>query len=90
MLSRGEDVEVNALVERGWNISAIARHLGRDLGTIRNYVNGRTTPGVRRPAGPDPLERFSGYVSARFVDDPTCGPRRSTTRSWPWAMTAPM
>lgn len=70
MLSRGEDVEVNALVERGWNISAIARHLGRDRGTISNYVNGRTSPGVRRPAGPDPLDRFSAYVTARFVDDP--------------------
>jgi predicted transcriptional regulator len=54
MLSRGEDVEVNALVERGWNISAIARHLGRDRGTISNYVNGKTIPGVRRPAGPGP------------------------------------
>lgn len=70
MLSRGEDVEVDALVKRGWNISAIARHLGRDRGTISNYVNGRTEPGARRPAGPDPLERFSGYISARFVDDP--------------------
>ncbi len=70
MLSRGEDVEVNALVERGWNISAIARHLGRDRGTISNYVNGKTTPGVREPARPDPLERFAGYVSARFADDP--------------------
>lgn len=63
-------MEVNALVERGWNISAIARHLGRDRGTISNYVNARTTPGVRRLAGPDPLQRFSGYVSARFADDP--------------------
>ncbi|MDQ6724882.1 MAG: IS21 family transposase [Actinomycetota bacterium] len=63
-------MEVDALVKRGWNISAIARHLGRDRGTISNYVNARTTPGVRRPAGPDPLERFSGYVAARFVDDP--------------------
>jgi len=70
MLSRGEDVEVDALVKRGWNISAIARHLGRDRGTISNYVNGKTEPGVRRPAGPDPLERFAAYVSARFVDDP--------------------
>jgi len=70
MLSRGEDVEVNALRERGWNISAIARHLGRDRGTIASYVNGKTQAGVRRPAGPDPLERFSAYVSARFVDDP--------------------
>lgn len=70
MLSRGEDVEVDALVKRGWNISAIARHLGRDRGTISNYVNGKTQPGARRPGGPDPLERFSGYVVARFADDP--------------------
>jgi transposase len=70
MLSRGEDVEVDALVKRGWNISAIARHLGRDRGTISNYVNGRTEPGVRHPAGPDPLKRFTAYVSARFADDP--------------------
>jgi len=28
MLTRGEDVEAHALEERGWSISAIARHLG--------------------------------------------------------------
>jgi hypothetical protein len=25
---------------------------------------------VRRPAQPDPLDEFRGYVAARFVDDP--------------------
>ncbi len=30
MLSRGEDVEAHALRQRGWTISAIARHLDRD------------------------------------------------------------
>jgi len=70
MLSRGEDVEVDALVKRGWTISAIARHLGRDRGTISNYVKGKVTPGVRRPAGPDPLAPFAAYVTARFGDDP--------------------
>jgi len=63
-------MEVDALVKRGWTISAIARHLGRDRGTISNYVKGMTTPGARRPAGPDPLEPFAAYVTARFGDDP--------------------
>lgn len=70
MLSTGEDVEADALFKRGWKISAIARHLGRDRGTIANYLNGVSQPGVRRPAGPDPLAPFAGYVKARFVDDP--------------------
>ena len=34
MLSTGEDVEADALKKRGWTISAIARHLGRDRRTI--------------------------------------------------------
>ena len=63
-------MEADALFKRGWKISAIARHLGRDRGTIRNYLTGVSKPGVRRPAGPDRLAPFAGYVSARFVDDP--------------------
>jgi hypothetical protein len=35
MLSVGEDVEADALSKRGWTISAIARHLGRDRKTAR-------------------------------------------------------
>src|SRR5712691_2355616 len=70
MLSAGEDMEADALFKRGWKISAIARHLGRDRGTIRNYLSGVSKPGVRRPAGPDRLAPFAGYVSARFADDP--------------------
>ena len=30
MLTQGESVEAHALRERGWSVSAIARHLGRD------------------------------------------------------------
>jgi transposase len=69
-MSTGEDVEAHALRKRGWSISAIARHLGRDRKTVRDYLEGRREPGVRRRAGPDPLERFVAYLSARFVDDP--------------------
>jgi len=44
-------VEVHALRKRGWSISAIARHTGRDRKTVRTYLSGERTPGVRaRPS----------------------------------------
>ena len=70
MLTQGDDVEVHALHQRGWSISAIARHLGRDRKTVRAYVRDDRTAGVRRSAVPDPLEPFVPYLAARFVDDP--------------------
>ena len=70
MLTQGEDVEVHALRERGWSISAIARHLERDPKTIRAYLNGERVPGRRMSSATDPLSSFEAYVRARFVDDP--------------------
>jgi transposase len=70
MLTHGEDVEANALRSRGWTISAIARHLGRDRKTVRAYINGNRVPGVRARSAPDPLEPYRGYLEARFTDDP--------------------
>ncbi len=70
MLTQGDDVEAHALAERGWSISAIARHLERDRKTVRAYVTGERTAGVRRSAMPDPLTPFVPYLAARFVDDP--------------------
>jgi transposase len=69
MISRGEDVEAQALHQRGWSISAIARHLGRDRGTIREHLNGKRQAGVRRPSKPDPLEPFKAYLIARLTDN---------------------
>ena len=43
-----ESVEARALHKRGWTISAIARHLGRNRRTVPNYLNGVTEPGVRK------------------------------------------
>ncbi len=63
-------MEAHALRQRGWSISAIARHLNRDPKTIRAYLNGERAPGKRASSRPDPLESFVAYVSARFVDDP--------------------
>src|SRR6266508_2522617 len=55
MLTQGEDVEVHALRRRGWSVSAIARHLGRDRKTVRAYLRGERQPGVRASAALDPL-----------------------------------
>ncbi|HEY8201626.1 MAG TPA: helix-turn-helix domain-containing protein [Actinomycetota bacterium] len=89
MISRGEDVEAHALHERGWSISAIARHLGRDRGTIRAPL-----PASARPASGDGRVRTRWSRSSPTSPHgspttPTSGPARSTTRSWPWATRAP-
>jgi len=69
MLTQGEDVEIHALAQRGWSISAIARHLERDRKTVRAYVRGQRQPGRRR-AGPEAIAPFAPYLAARFADDP--------------------
>ncbi|HKY89848.1 MAG TPA: hypothetical protein VJM11_02370, partial [Nevskiaceae bacterium] len=69
-LTQGEDVEAHALKERGWSISAIARHLGRDRQTVRDHLNGKRVAGQRASSTPDPLAEFEGYIRARFADDP--------------------
>ena len=69
MISRGEDVEADALKKRGWSTAAISRHLGRDPKTIRAYLNGQRQPGVRRPSRPDPLQPYTLYLTARFADN---------------------
>ena len=82
MFSVGEDVEADALSKRGWTISAIARHLGRDRKTVRSYLSGERTPGVRRPAVPDPLGRVPRPMSLPASPTTrTCGPRPCSTRS---------
>ena len=70
MLTQGEDVEAHALKDRGWSISAIARHLDRDRKTVRDYLNGKRVPGERVSSTQDPLALFEGYIRARFEDDP--------------------
>ena len=69
MLTQGESVEAHALRERGWSVSAIARHLGRDRKTVRAYLSGEREPGRRRPAGPDRFAPFGEYCRIRFGDD---------------------
>ena len=69
MLTWEEKLEAQALFKRGWKIAVIARHLGRDPKTIRAYLSGERTPGVRRRATPEVFEPFAAYVTQRLADD---------------------
>lgn len=67
MLAEEERVEVVALKRRGWTISAIARHTGRDRKTIRAWL---ARPNRERASRPSALEPFRAYVGERFGEDP--------------------
>ena len=69
MLTQEEDVEIHALAKRGWSISEIARHTGRDRKTIRAYLSGARQPGVRMAVEPDPFDLIEAYVRQRLSDD---------------------
>ena len=81
MLTGEDDVEVHALRKRGWSISAIARHTGFDRKTVRAYLSGERTRGVRARPSPDPFEPFLDYVSARLREDRIRG-RAPYSTSW--------
>lgn len=66
MLTEEDDVEIHALARRGWSVSAIARHTGRDRKTVRKYLAG---PGAAVEAAASCLEPFRGYLALRFEDD---------------------
>jgi transposase len=70
MLTWENDVEAAALRKQGWTISAIARHLGHDRKTIRDYLEGRRVPGERASSRIDPFEEFVEYARIRLADDP--------------------
>jgi transposase len=67
MLTQEEDMEIAALRGRGWSVSAIARHTGRDRKTIRAYLAGQAK---LRGGAASVLEPYRRYLQARFADDP--------------------
>lgn len=70
MLTQEEDMEASALRKRGWSISAIARHLGRDRKTVRAYLSGTRRPGERRPGVDDNFAPYEPYARERLTEDP--------------------
>ena len=41
MLTEEDNAEIHALARRGWSVSAIARHTGRDRKTVAKYLAGK-------------------------------------------------
>jgi transposase len=70
VLSWEVDVEIHALRARGWTVSAIARHVGADRKTVRAYLSGARTPGIRARGRPDEFTPFVEYCRLRLSDDP--------------------
>jgi transposase len=70
MLSEEDDVDIHALRRQGMTISEIARRTDHDRKTIRAYLSGRRSPGVRQRAAPDGFDAFVDYVRARLAEDP--------------------
>lgn len=66
MRAGANDEQIHALAGRGWTVSAIARHTGRDPKTVRKYL--AKSGSVREPV-PSCLEPFRAYLTARFADD---------------------
>jgi transposase len=67
MLTEEDDVEINALAARGWSVSAISRHTGRDRKTVSKYL---AAPRPLRAPAPSCLAPYGAYIVARFDDDP--------------------
>lgn len=74
MLSRERAEKVLTLGQAGWSVSAIADQLGHSPTTIRAYLSGRTTPGVRAPRPSLLTERLAGYCCQRLAEDPHLRP----------------
>jgi len=67
MLTQEDDVEIHALHARGWSLSAISRHTGRDRKTVAKYIKGEVG---KRERAASCLQPFGGYIAARFAEDP--------------------
>jgi hypothetical protein len=74
MLSRDRAEKILTLGKAGWSVRAIADQLGHSQPTIRDYLNGRRTPGVRVPRASLLTGLLAGYCRQRFAEDPHLRP----------------
>jgi hypothetical protein len=74
MLPRDRAEKILTLGAAGWPVRAIARQLGHSEPTIRGYLSGRRTPGVRAPRPRLLTEPLAGYCRQRFTEDPHLRP----------------
>lgn len=69
MLTQEDDVEIHALRKKGWTITAIALHTGRDRKTVRAYLKGRGGRDTERERV-SCLDPYREFLAQRFDDDP--------------------
>jgi hypothetical protein len=74
MLPRERAEKILTLGQAGWSVPAIAAHLGHSKPTIRDYLTGRRTPGVRAPRPSLLTDLLAGYCRQRLVEDPHLRP----------------
>jgi hypothetical protein len=74
MLPRHRAEKILTLSEAGWSVRAIADQLGHSPQTIRGYLNGRRTPGVRAPRPSLLTDLLADYCRQRFAEDPHLRP----------------
>ncbi len=74
MLPRDRAEKILTLGKAGWPVRAIADQLGHSEPTIRAYLSGRTTPGVRAPRPSLLTDPLAGYCRQRFAEDPHLRP----------------
>ncbi len=74
MLSRDRAEKILTLGDAGWSVRAIADQLGHSEQTIRDYLNGRRTPGTRAPRPSLLTDPLAAYCRQRFVEDPHLRP----------------
>src|SRR5664280_1780896 len=67
MLTWETTVEAQALYARGWTKSAIARHLGINRRTVREYLKGQQVPGQRVRSEPEVFAPFAEYALGEAI-----------------------
>ncbi|MGW4034512.1 TniQ family protein [Streptomyces sp. NPDC004838] len=70
MLPRERAEKILTLHAAGWPVQAIADHIGHSHQTIRDYINGRRTPGIRAPRPSLLTEPLASYCRQRLTEDP--------------------
>ncbi|GGK99393.1 hypothetical protein Ppa06_67480 [Planomonospora parontospora subsp. parontospora] len=74
MLPQERAEEILTLHAAGWSTRAIAASLGHSQNTIRGYLNGDRTPGVRAPRPSLLTDLLANYCRQRFFEDPILRP----------------
>ncbi|MFJ9364431.1 TniQ family protein [Nocardia sp. NPDC101769] len=74
MLPRDRAEKILTLGKAGWSADTLAQQLGHSPTTIRDYLNGRKTPGVPAPRMHLLTDALADYSRQRLAEDPHLRP----------------